>query len=680
MDDAASLREPRSAVTPLVRRHWIAFCVLLAGLAVHGTMILTAKPLQSANDRSRWCTVWSLLERKTYTIDEIRQVPGWDTIDILYDGGHFYSTKPPILSTWVAGVVWCVTKITGWSLTKDTQAVTGVTLLFVNGLPLVFAWIVFHRLLQQTMLSAWGHGVLLTSAVFATLLTPFAVTLNNHTVAAIGAMLTVYSWYLILRHANANPWWFAMCGFFAAWTCAHELPAALLGVITFLSCAWRNWWNTLRAYVPAAVIPLAFFFVTNWIATGSLKPAYSNYGNEKYRFVVEGVPSYWLEPKGIDQNLDTAPMYLFHCLVGHHGIFSLTPLWLLLIPAWIAACIFRRSANAAGMESVLSRNADALVAISRWTVLLTVTVLGFYFTRTENYNYGGVTAGLRWVLWLTPLWLTSLIPLMDRWSDRKVFRLAIVPLFLLSAFSAWSRIDNPWRHPWIFTWMESRGLIDISEPRPRLVNAQGQERKLWTWIAAVPDCSDGEERWMEFVNAQSPSGMCRLRLTAGPTSSPDAAALQVTKTCGAGDPSSICRVQIDRRKLANGAKPAELVRWPDADVSPAQQQADLAFLRGLPLLKEFRPGVVRYRKTLLRTDAFRCQHALSQVEADAPTGHRKWRYRCDVWLCDELPFGIAEVEFQVHDVTTGLQLHQERWQAADCYPPPLPHAQWSPSP
>jgi hypothetical protein len=115
-------------------------------------------------------------------------------------------------------------------------------------------------------------------------------------------------------------------------------------------------------------------------------------------------------------------------------------------------------------------------------------------------------------------------------------------------------------------------------------------------------------------------------------------------------------------------------------VTPEKKQADLAFLRGLPLLKEFRPGVYRYRKTLLRTDAFRCQHAGAQVEADAPAGGKKWKYRCDVWLCEELPFGVAEVEFQVLDVATGQLLHQERWQAAACEPPPLPQAQWSPPP
>src|SRR5689334_17171546 len=41
-------------------------------------------PLLSANDRSRWCMVWSLAERGTFQIDEILNTPGWYSIDHIY--------------------------------------------------------------------------------------------------------------------------------------------------------------------------------------------------------------------------------------------------------------------------------------------------------------------------------------------------------------------------------------------------------------------------------------------------------------------------------------------------------------------------------------------------------------------------------------------------------------------
>ena len=43
---------------------------------------------------------------------------------------------------------------------------------------------------------------------------------------------------------------------------------------------------------------------------------------------------------------------------------------------------------------------------------LTVVVVGFYLFKSDNY--GGFTNGLRWLMWLTPIWLTCLLPIADR--------------------------------------------------------------------------------------------------------------------------------------------------------------------------------------------------------------------------------------------------------------------------
>ena len=91
-----------------------AYAVIFAiTLGVLGAAVWQVKPLLSANDRSRWCTVWSLVERHTYQIDEIDAVPNWSTIDKVRQNGHFYSSKPPVLSTIVAGVYWVVRAVTG---------------------------------------------------------------------------------------------------------------------------------------------------------------------------------------------------------------------------------------------------------------------------------------------------------------------------------------------------------------------------------------------------------------------------------------------------------------------------------------------------------------------------------------------------------------------------------------
>ena len=65
------------------------------------------------------------------------------------------------------------------------------------------------------------------------------------------------------------------------------------------------------------------------MATGDWKTFYAYYGTDKYKYVVDGVPSYWLHPAGLDANVESPLVYLLHCTFGHHGIFSLSPMFLL---------------------------------------------------------------------------------------------------------------------------------------------------------------------------------------------------------------------------------------------------------------------------------------------------------------------------------------------------------------
>ena len=132
-------------------------------------------------------------------------------------------------------------------------------------------------------------------------------------------------------------------------------------------------------------------------------------------------------------------------------------------------------------------------------------------TRTQNYNYGGVSCGLRWALWLTPLWLIAIVPVLDAMARSIGTRLIGFLLFVVSMYSAWQPIDNPWRQPWLFQWMESCGWIDYSDDRPEL------SKPLWTWFASLPDVSK-EPAWIEFTVAQPGLAPRIVRLTARPDS------------------------------------------------------------------------------------------------------------------------------------------------------------------
>ena len=158
--------------------------------------------------------------------------------------------------------------------------------------------------------------------------------------------------------------------------------------------------------------------------------------------------SYWLttnrKKSEVDRGQADVGLYGFHLLLGHHGFFSLTPLWIMgLAGLWV------------------------LVFDGRWNlrwwgvvgILLSLVVVGFYLTRPEmDRNYGGMTSGPRWLFWLIPFYLVGLVPIVDglgrfRWG----YWLCLVVLGL-SVLSAWYAMDNPWVHPWLYEVWSWTGL------------------------------------------------------------------------------------------------------------------------------------------------------------------------------------------------------------------------------
>jgi hypothetical protein len=620
--------------------------LIFVAVVLHSVALMNAAPLQSANDRSRWCTVWSLVERGTFQIDEIRQVPGWDSIDIIYDDGHFYSTKPPLLTIIVAGVTWCVQKATGWSLLDNVHSVTTVVLFIVNIVPFAISLVLLSRLLQRVARTMWCRLFVLSAAGFGTLATPFLMTLNNHTVAVAGVIFSLYALERILSAETPSGCAFALCGAAAGWVCANELPAAAFGLATFVLALRRSTRQTICWYAPAALIPIGAFLATNVIATGSWKPTYASFGSPKYNFVIDGVPSYWMDPDGVDRNLDSPAVYLLHCTIGHHGIFSLTPIYLLMLASWFSSGAIQNT---------------ALRMIVRLGAFLTVLVVGFYLTRFDNYNYGGVSCGLRWALWLIPFWLLSVVPIIDTVFRFKILRCGVLALLALSMVSAWLPIENPWQQPWLFRQMEACKWIDYTRKPVPL------PRKLWTWFQSIPDGTQTQEpTWLELTSQTADGTLIRRRLVIHPTANSGIVELEVLDAEGDQSLQSTRRLLLNWQRFDEGVSTADFVTWPDAETPTAQKMSDLTFLRGLPLKKEYRPGRTRYLHLPLRQDAFRCQLAAAAV--DYPQENPTHQYRCETWLCDELPFGVAQYDLRVTDIATGAVVHQERWTVSACSP------------
>jgi hypothetical protein len=100
------------------------------------------------------------------------------------------------------------------------------------------------------------------------------------------------------------------------------------------------------------------------------------------------------------------------------------------------------------------------MVIAGTTLLISAVVIAFYLTRPQiDRNYGGTTCCLRWLVWLTPLWLITLLPAADKLGCCFWGRAIGIALLIVSVFSAAYPADNPWSHPWIFDYWTAMGWI-----------------------------------------------------------------------------------------------------------------------------------------------------------------------------------------------------------------------------
>jgi hypothetical protein len=308
----------------------------------------------------------------------------------------------------------------------------------------------------------------MAAAALGTFLTTFMTTLNNHSVAAFGVVFALYPVFDILTeprpsgsghatapsrseprpsgsgHATAPSrsrlgfprLRFFLAGLFAAWAACNELPAAAFGLALFGLLLWRAPRQTLLYFVPAALVPIAGFLFTNYLAVGDLIPVQVRFGSAWYRYP----GSHWLAPRGIDGATDPLGFYAFHLLLGHHGIFALSPVFVLAL---------------LGMLGVWNKGRSQV--LSWLALILTLIVFGFYLVKSNNY--GGWTSGPRWFFWLIPLWLLVMLPAADWLGRSRAGRGLGYVLLAWSALSVSYPAWNPWRHPWLFNWLEDLGVI-----------------------------------------------------------------------------------------------------------------------------------------------------------------------------------------------------------------------------
>lgn len=438
------------------------------------------QPSFGSNDRARWATVKALVENGEFKIGEriadptvpkgyrdegVLFSPGFGSVDVVLhpESQHFYSTKPPLLMMIAAGEYWIIHHVFKKEISTQRWETVVPILLLTNVLPLVIALWLLSRLLESYGKTDWGRLFVFSVACFATFLPTFSNTLNNHVPAACCIMYSTYALLGTNQGAAMSPVRLLVAGLFSGLAASMDLPALAFAGIAAGSIVLKSWtglisfhnwkalislntwialfsfrvWKGLIWFLPALLLPLAAQTYINYLMIESWKPIYATFGTEWYEYA----GSHWAKrhdpnPEGIDFANEPKHVYAFHLLFGHHGLFSLTPIWLIAL---------------VGMGMVFSRERLAGL-FHRGTFVILLIVVVFYIFKSNNY--GGWTSGPRWFFWLTPMLLLALVPAADALGRSKIGRGFAYVCLGVSAFSATYPWANPWRHPWAYQMCE----------------------------------------------------------------------------------------------------------------------------------------------------------------------------------------------------------------------------------
>ena len=429
-----------------------------AALSEYKQKLELHRPFLSANDRSRWMAIRALAEEGTFEIERYLEEPTWDTIDMVQHLGrdgelHLYSSKPPFLMTLLAGPYWITIQATGKTLGTHPYEIGRGLLLIFNGGALLVLLIATASFIERLGIGDLGRIFAMACATHATMLSAFAPVLTNHLFAAAATAVACACWARLISDHERQPRLSFIAGLAAAFAAACELPALALVCLLFISLLVKRPTETLCWYLPGALLIAVAFFGTNYWAHATPYPPYAYRGATEesenwydFQYTVNGKKrdSYLRNLKGIDRGEPSRSTYALHTLFGHHGVFSLTPVWLLSV---------------IGMGLLLTRPGQAR-EFALITLVISAACLVFYIGMRPQIdrNYGGMTSGFRWLFWLAPMW-TALQPAAIEWLKQNKFTMACCLLLLaFSALSASYPTWNPWTHPWIYVWLEHLGV------------------------------------------------------------------------------------------------------------------------------------------------------------------------------------------------------------------------------
>ncbi len=330
-------------------------------------------------EESRLATIESLVNGRGFVINDSIFV---QTVDKVMIGNNFISTKPPVLSALGALVVKIEQFFLPWSFTTAFISF-GLVNFYYYSLLIIFVVLPFGLAvyLAERLLLQWNVGqryLLLSIFAFASLWFVYLWRFTNHVIAASFLFIGIY--FYLIKDRKTTPYLIFLSGLFLSAAVVFELSVA----VWYLALLALWWWRERGKvvwYLAGSIPFFALHLFLSFVSSGSFWPVYLRTSLYQYP------GSYWLNPQGIDNLHQPKFLYLFNLLLGSHGLFFYTPVYLFSL---------------IGLGRALNDKKFKIPAVITIAGLL-IFVL-FYWLKTSNY--GGVAYGLRWFIVLIPvLWL-----------------------------------------------------------------------------------------------------------------------------------------------------------------------------------------------------------------------------------------------------------------------------------
>ncbi len=402
--------------------------------------LFTHKHVNNANSASRFITMESIVERKTFTINEKYTY----TNDKIKINNDYYSSKPPVLSVIGAGVYYVLHNFINLNfgnpvdfyLTNNNITVYIITLLLV-GSTFILLLYYLYKSFELFKIKKKYQNILLLGFGLGTLYLPFSITLNNHTIA--GSLLFVSFYYLLKIKQNKKEnlkRYIIIISLLTSLSATIDLPTGLTFLILFyiyLNSELKKYkWK--KYYILNSAPFLILHLCLNYIIIGDILPAQLH-------------PEYWEDfDKMLEANNGNIFLYIFNIYFGSRGLLLYSPI--LLFSFYSMFKIIRDKNNILRKEVVLILSGFIIISL-------------FYILKFRGYT--GSTYGFRWFIAITPLiyFFTMYIFKESIYKNNKKIIFQII--MLLSILISIIGLNDPWVYPTIINNKEIIGFPLINQ-------------------------------------------------------------------------------------------------------------------------------------------------------------------------------------------------------------------------